>query len=485
MPERNDNQLGRREAMRRMAAVPVSTVLAAAAEGATAKMPDKRPNVLVMHCHDLGQYLHCYGVKTVRTPNLDRFASEGVRFERSFCSAPQCSPSRASIFTGRYPHSNGVMGLCHANFAWDLHPQERHLGQILADAGYTTAGVGVIHETRSGPKRCGLQRYEGGGHAKQVVDKAIDLLGRLARENDKPFYMQVGCVEPHRLGGENPQSRDYMGFLGTHITPDTTLGVSVPGFLRDTEGTRTELAELQGAIHVMDQEYGRLLEAVRDLNLETSTLVIFTTDHGYAMPRAKCSLYDPGLAVALILRLPTREGWHDGITRREMISNVDLTPTILDLLGVSAPANLQGRSFAPLLDGQPYDPRKEIFGEITYHDYYDPRRCIRTETHKLIVNFSSAPFFMDPSQSWRPRSDTIVPPNHALAYHPVVELYDLKADPWELKDLANDASHAAVRNELLARLHRHLSETRDPILTEAVVSPMHRCAWAALKEGRV
>ncbi len=115
----------------------------------------RRPNILLVHCHDLGQYLHCYGVKTVQTPNLDALAAEGVRFARSFCSNPGCSPSRASIFTGRWPHSNGVMGLCHANFAWDLGPDERHMAQILRDAGYTTAAVGVIHETASGFKRCG------------------------------------------------------------------------------------------------------------------------------------------------------------------------------------------------------------------------------------------------------------------------------------------------------------------------------------------
>jgi len=484
MKQNDANLIGRRDAMQAMAAGPLSAALATSTtQGVQRGMPTKRPNILLMHCHDLGQYLQCYGVKTVRTPNLDRLASEGVRFERSFCTAPQCSPSRASLFTGRYPHNNGVMGLCHADFAWDLHPDERHLGQILRDAGYATAGVGTIHETHSGPKRCGLQHYKGGGGAKQAVDNATGLLERFAGEADKPFYMQVGCIEPHRLGGKDPHASDHMGFLGRHIKPDTALGVDVPGFLRDTEGTRTELAELQGAVRYMDEQYGRLLKAVRDLGQEDSTLVIFTTDHGYAMPRAKCSLYDPGIAVALMLRLPSRQGWHGGIAHPQMVSNIDYVSTLLDLLGLPIPANVQGRSFSSLLDGKPYEPRKEVFGEITYHDYYDPRRCIRTETHKLIVNFSSAPSFMDPSQSWRPRSDTVVPPNHALAYHPVVELYDLRNDPWEQKDLAKDPAHAAVRKELLARLHRHLTETEDPILTEAVVSPMHRKAWAVLKGG--
>ncbi len=477
----DESRVGRRDVLRMAAATPFASVLTStASQGGTRRMARKRPNILIMHCHDLGQFLHCYGVKTVRTPNLDRLAAEGVRFANSFCAAPQCSPSRASIFTGRYPHNNGVMGLCHGDFAWDLHPQELHLGQILKQAGYRTAGVGVIHETRSGAKRCGLDHYTGRAGAKDTADEAIGLLGRLAKHRDKPFYMQVGSIEPHRLGGKNAHNRDYMSFLGDHLEPDSTRGVTVPGYLRDTQDTRTEIGELQGAVHHMDQHFGRLLKALGDLGGEENTLAVFTTDHGVAMPRAKCSLYDPGLQVALILRLPSRPGWHGGKTQSAMISNIDYVPTILDLVGVEVPEKVQGRSFAPLLDGKAYSPRSEIFGEITYHDYYDPRRCIRTETHKLIVNFSTAPFFMDPSQSWRPRSDTVVPPTNALAYHSVTELYDLREDPWELKNLADDPAHSVVQKNLLQRLHRHLVETHDPILVEAVVSPMHRKAWAVL-----
>src|SRR5690606_995625 len=136
--------------------------------------------------------------------------------------------------------------------------------------------------------------------------------------------------------------------------------------------------------------------------------------------------------------------------------------------------NLHGRSFAPLLDGGSYEPREEIFGEITYHDYYDPRRCIRTHTHKLIANFSNSYSFMDPSQSRRPRSDTVVPPNHAVSYHEPLELYDLVNDPWERENLAANPVHAATRNALIQRLLAHLENTEDPILQGAVTSPMHR-----------
>ena len=464
--------------------IPILCLALLLVAGASRAENPGRPNVLVIHCHDLGQYLHCYGVKTVQTPCLDRFATEGVRFARSFCPNPGCSPSRASIFTGRWPHSNGVMGLCHANFAWDLHPEERHMAQILRDAGYATAAVGVIHETSSGYQRCGYERHLRPALAVPATDAAIGLLGEFRDKPDRPFFLCVGFVEPHRLHYPKP---DWPGalpgdnsFPGPALKPDDSLGVEIPGYLRDTPGTRRELAGLQGAVRHVDTQVGRLLAALKASDLESNTLVIFTTDHGIAMPRAKGGLYEPGVQVAFLLRLPGRKGWHGGITRTEMISNVDYLPTILDVLGVPAPAAVQGRSFAPLLDGKPYEPRREIFSELTYHDYYDPRRAIRTETHKLIVNFTTAPAFMDASQSWRPQSDVVTPENHATAYHPDVELYDLTQDPWEQNDLARRPQHAAVRDELLRRLHRHLLETKDPILQGAVTSPQHRRAVGLL-----
>jgi len=440
----------------------------------------KRPNILLVHCHDLGTYLHCYGASTVRSPNLDAFAEQGVRFANSFCTAPQCSPSRASLFTGRYPHNNGVMGLTHAAFGWDLHPTERHLAQTLREGGYATEAVGIIHETNAGAGRCGYERHIDEVRASAATDAAVERLRYFSQHPDRPFFLSVGFVEPHRH--PPPQALDHMGFLSDEFGPDAELGVAVPGYLRDTEGTRTELAELQGAIHHVDTQFGRLMQAVAELGLEEDTLAVFTTDHGYAMPRAKCALYDPGIAVALLLRLPSREGWHGGLVKDEFVSNLDYLPTFLELAGVPVPGNVQGRSFAPLLDGAAYTPREAIFAEISHHDYYSPRRCVRTGRHKLIVVFSSAPGFMDPSQSWRPRSDTVLEENNLAKGHENIELYDLGEDPWELHNVAGDPAYAATRRALMTRLLRHLVETEDPILQGAITPPFHRRSLELLEE---
>jgi arylsulfatase A-like enzyme len=378
------------------------------------------------------------------------------------------------------------MGLCHADFAWDLNPDERHLAQILGDAGYATAAVGVLHETRSGYRRCGYHRYAPAAYAREAADAAIAFLTGFRQSPGRPFFLSVGFLEPHRLPYPSPDGQppgslpgDH-GFPGPHLRADASLGVQVPGYLRDTAGARAELAGLQGAIRHVDEQFGRLMAALRDLALEHNTLVVFTADHGVAMPRAKCSLYEPGVSVALLLRLPARPGWAGGLQLDPLVSNVDFLPTLCDLLGVPAPAGAQGRSFAPLLDGRPHAPRDAVFSEMTYHDYYDPRRAIRTATRKLILNFSTAPAFMDPSQRWRPLSDPVVPANRAAAYHGDVELYDLASDPWEQVDLADRPEWVAVRAELLARLRRHLADTRDPILDGAIASPHHRRALALL-----
>jgi len=427
----------------------------------------QRPNVLILHVHDIGQYLHCYGVKGVISPNLDRLAAGGVRFARSFSTAPGCSPSRASIFTGRYPHSNGVMGLTHGQFGWDLNKDEVHLAQYLLDAGYQTAAIGQVHETRSPHERVGFERSSN----KKPTPQAIEWLTEFSTTPERPFFMSVGYFTPHRLvagrSGKNPVFAFTSEGLTRHPDPD----IDIPGYLLDTPETRRELTDLQVAVNEVDTEIGKVLEALQRLNLEQNTLVIFTTDHGIAMPRAKCTLYDPGIEVACILRYPGRKGWHGGIVKDEMISNVDYLPTILELVGISVPEKVQGKSFANLLDGKAYTPRSEIFAEQTYHNYYDPRRAIRTERYKLILNYSTAPSFMDCSQDWRPAADTAV---QSTAIAPPMEFYDLVEDKWELKNLANDAKYEDIRHDLHRRLVRSLTETDDPILKGAVTPPRHR-----------
>lgn len=426
----------------------------------------RRANVLFLTCHDLGRHLGCYGQATVRSPALDALAESGVRFERAFCTAPQCSPSRASLHTGRYPHTTGVMGLAHPPFDWSLPSHERHLAAILRDHGYSTALVGMQHLISHGSaEELGYQHVLPVAPAPEAAEAAVAMLAELAA-SEQPFYLEVGFEEPHR-------PYDYGG-----AQPDDSLGVAVPPYLPDGPEARQDFAAFQGAIGAMDAGVGRVLDGLRELGLAAETWVVFTADHGPAMPRAKGTLYDPGIAVALLMRWP---GGGIGSDRSvsELISNVDVVPTLLEGLGLPAPGNAQGRSFWPLLAGKSYEPRTDIFAEKTFHTAYEPMRAIRTGTHKYIVNLELSTAVDVPADVREsPIYPLMIPELSRVRDH--IELYDLGADPWERTNLAGRREVADVESELRARLVQWMRETDDPLLKGPVASPYYHEALRRL-----
>jgi N-sulfoglucosamine sulfohydrolase len=423
---------------------------------------DQAYNIVIVICHDLGQHLGCYGVSGVRSPRIDQFAAASIRFENSFCTAPQCSPSRAALWTGRFPHANGVVGLTHMGFANDLNPGERHLAQILGQAGYETHLFGVQHEARTA-ERCGYEHIHPVGACAQV---AAEFAGFVAQRTtrDRPLFAQVGFVETHR---------PFPHFDVEPLSPHT---VRVPPYLPDIPVVREDLAELEASIASMDRAFGTIVDALGASAIADRTLLIFTADHGLPFPRAKMTLYDPGIQVPLILSLPTVPG---GVVHQPMISNVDLLPTLLDLLGLPQPPRLHGRGFHALLIGEDYTPNQAIFAEKTYHTYYDPMRAIRTHRWKLIANFENAPwqetspdYFVN-AKGYPEVSKALDPPVDRQ-YHPPFELYNLAQDPYEQHDLAQDPGHQPKRDELIRMLFQWMQETQDPLLQGPVAQGAYR-----------
>lgn len=433
-------------------------------------MSEKLPHILLITCHDLGRHLGCYGVPTVRTPSLDALAAGGIRLERAFATAPSCSPSRAAIATGRYPHSNGVMGLAHPPFDWDLHADERHIAGILRDAGYQTHLFGFQHVTPH-PARLGFDELHGFDQLRGCYEPALgapvaERVAALLADPlpDRPLYLEVNLEEPHR-------PYDQGG-----ATPDEERGVWIPPCLPEGAAAREEMAALQGAIRQADRAIGRMLAALDAAGLAGSTLVVFLADHGLAMPRAKCTLYDPGIEVALLLRWPDG-GIAGGRTCPHLVSNVDLLPTLLAAAGLPAPGRTQGRSFLPALRGEPFVSRTAVYAEKTFHSYYDPMRAIRSERFKYIRNRETAfavevPADVEPGAIFRSHVE-----RYHGSQHPPAELYDLDADPLEQHNLSGDPHYREIERRLGAQLRTWMVETGDPLLSGPIASPAARQAW--------
>jgi arylsulfatase A-like enzyme len=228
----------------------------------------------------------------------------------------------------------------------------------------------------------------------------------------------------------------------------------------------------------MDAAAGRVFDALRHSPAYDNTLAVFTVDHGIGFPRAKSTLYDPGINTALMMQWPRRIAGNS--VRDELISNIDFTPTVLEACEIDVPGTMPGRSFLPLLEYQPYDERDAVEGVLYYDAMYDPMAYVRTKTHKYIRSFAVDPdeakgtdadmLFKHDCGNWVRAGDTDVQNADTWAtiekpYDQVVprELYDLEADPLEQHNLADDPQHASLVEQLDARLMGMLRETGSPL----------------------
>lgn len=415
----------------------------------------QRDNVLLVHWHDLGRHLGVYGHADVSSPRLDRLAAEGILFSRAHATAPLCSPSRGSLFTGRYPQSNGLIGLAH--HGWEYRSGVRTLPQILSQSGGYSALFGMQHET-SYPKRLGFDEFDvSNSYCEYVVEKTQEWLRDSAPIHaGRKFLLTAGFFEVHR---PYPRER-YQSADPAAVTP--------PAYLPDTAEVRQDLADFYGAIATADAAVGRLLDTLADTGLDANTWVVFVTDHGPAFPRAKSTLYDAGTGIAVIIRPPTRLAIAPRIYD-ELFSGVDLVPTLLGLLGVDEPADIEGVSHAGnLLDTQTVPVREHVYTTKTYHDSFDPIRAIRTKEYSYIENYARQPVLDLPWDIGDSPSGQAVTPL-ATTPRPERELYDLRADPAELNNLlvGENTDHAnAIADDLAIRLYDWRQQTGDVIPSE-------------------
>jgi len=413
----------------------------------------KRPNIIYINSHDTGRFTSPYGHRAA-TPNLHQLAMDGVCFTQAHCAAPTCSPSRASLVTGQCPHSNGMLGLAHRGFA--LKNYGHHLLHTLRkEAGYNTHLIGLQHIARDKT----IIGYDSisetvSNHVKDVAPAAISYLKNYS--NSAPFYLEIGFQETHRE------------FIKATKDDDSRYTEN-PSPLPNVKEVRDDLADFNATLRVLDKGVGDILAALDEQGLAENTLIISTTDHGIAFPMMKCNLYDTGTGIHLVMRGPG--GFFGGKVCDALISQIDIFPTLCDLLEIPNPEWLEGKSFLPIIKGKPEAINNEIFAEVNFHASYEPVRALRTSKWKYISRFGDNLNQVFPNCDDSPSKLYWLKNGWANHKHLPEELYDLTFDPNERNNLVSDSKYFSILSDMRARLKSWMVKTNDPLLNGPVKPP--------------
>jgi len=411
------------------------------------------PNVLVFICDDLGEAdLGCYGHPFLKTPNVDRLAAEGMRFDRMFLTISSCSPSRASILTGRFPHNTG---------AEDLHQPlpagQRTVARALRDAGWHAFSVGKWH-LGAAEKSNWDRVVECGGD--EIAERTVAELR--ARPAGKPFFAWIATWDPHRPWDEVPPAHD-------------PAKVAVPPYLPEHPDIRKELAKYYDEIARIDRHVGEVRDELARLGEFDRSVFVFMSDNGMPFPRAKTTLYDSGIRTPFVVRAPGLVP--AGTVQKGLASAIDLAPAILELAGLRQDS-MQGRSLLPMLRDARSPGRPAVFAEANWHDFDQFTRAVRTDRYLLVRNYyKERPLWNSVdsihSPTWRAilslRREGKLTPSQAYLFQeprPFEELYDLATDPHAFRDLAGDPAHARPLAELRILLDHWRVETEDAMPRE-------------------
>ncbi len=459
--------------------------------------PVPTPNVLFILTEDNSSQLSFNGTPGLQTPHLDALARSGVYFDQAFVAYPVCSPSKAAIYTGLHNHTNGLQNNTPNYFksALQLTPTEqanalyRHnrigatlptLVERLREAGYYQGVTGKLHVAPN-------EKFPYDEFIRTPTGSAItDFLAHAAAAR-KPWHLFFNIGKSHR---PFPNSE----ITKTRVQP---AEVKLPGFLPDTPVVRRDWAEYLAAIEAADAIVGEGLAAVRAAGQEENTIIVFLGDHGPAFPHGKMTLYDLGLRTPLIVRVPWLKG---GFRTDALASAVDLTPTLLDLLGLPPLPASHGRSLRPVLAAAPGAKGHDyVFAEISDrgplpNDGMQERSVYDGRWH-LIYREKLTPAWRQVQadskdwKGWRHRSYAEIvkrqaefpeafrilaemdPQTLGGTVHPI-EFYDLKSDPDELRNLAGEAAVRPELNRLYAALRQWARDTADPAVAPPVAPPL-------------
>ncbi|MFA6560403.1 MAG: sulfatase [Verrucomicrobiia bacterium] len=443
--------------------------LALSATGSSAE--SRPPNVLLITADDLGCLLSCYGEKRIATPRLDALAASGVRFGNAYVAESSCSQSRAALLTGRWPHQNGLVGLSQLGFR--MHPGQPTLPALLKAAGYRTGIIGKLHvepaadfpfdwmpaKVRMAPLPTRNVRW--------VAEQSREFFAS-AKAADKPFFYYVNYFDPHV-----PLTKDTDQIVGLPEKPLTAADIKEPLPLGAPDAAKNRLAtaRLLNAVLRVDAGMGLLLDELHAAGFADNTIVIFVGDNGTAMPRGKTWSYETGVRVPMIVRWPGVA--KPGQSRDELVSLLDVMPTLLAGVGVKAPDNLVGTALQPLLRGEPggKDWREFLFTEENFHEpqMFRGQRSVRDARYKLLLNLVTSDHGHESEEFLDFESGGVNVGSLTAGRLAPVELFDLQTDPNETRNLADEPAHAATRKRLEVAIQAWREKRADPLLDPARV----------------
>lgn len=413
----------------------------------------------------------CYGNPVVKTPNIDRLAADGVRFEHAFATVASCGPSRAVIYTGLLTHRNGMYAHPHREHNQQIRDDVFSVFGMLKENGYRT---GLIGKNHTKPVEKYPLDFETKGHRRNKAKMAADARRFLTEDSADPFLLVMAYSDPHPIGIEGvawgvKSTKEY-----TPVDYDPA-DIPVPGFLPDTEEVREGMAGYYQQISYMDHGVGMVLDELENAGHRDETLIIFISDHGTSEPGAMGNQYDPGLRVPFVVWRPGLK--NPGLVNKAMVAFTDITPTILDWTGTPFDKYpFHGRSILPVLDQKNPEGWDDVLTSSVGHDIFAfyPMRTLRERRFKLIWNVNyhdEYPLPIDTVQRriWagiRERGEPKIGPRtiENFLHRPQLELYDLQNDPWEVSNLASDPDFAGTRDRMVKELVARLEEQQDPWL---------------------
>ena len=422
------------------------------AEETSRNATNEQPNIVFVIADDCTfRDLGCYGGQA-HTPNIDRLAKEGMRFQQCFQAAPMCSPTRHNIYTGLYPVRSGA----YPNHTF-VRPETKSVCQYLGELGYRVALSGKKHIN---PKT--VFEFEYSGKKNNPDREAIEALFADRSKGGKPFCLFACSNEPHSPWNKGDRSRYPVD------------KISLPSSYVDTPEQRDAFSRYLAEITYFDSQVGMILSLLKKYKLENETLVMVTSEQGNAFPFAKWTLYDSGLQSAMICRWP--EKIEAGTNSKAMIEYVDILPTMIEAAGGRPAEGLDGRSFLGVLRGQTDTHKNLVYGIMTSRGIINAPasygiRSIRSEQFKLIWNLSADVQFTNACtkskefQSWiaKAKSGDADAADKVRRYQqrPEIELYDVKKDRHEWTNLADDPRYSKTRAELLKKLKQWMQAQGD------------------------